>query len=271
MKRWKTWSALGLAGLGSAGVAAAAPLSLHTTMTANDLVFVAGEGGEAGGTDSNTTIYKLNSTDPNAFAFDAHNEILAYADLAHEEFYACEMAARKLEKAVSALIKKSSPAKLANARAALKAFDALYVKTDAFRHYGGPIDAVDNTLTDAALQDAGQRSSLKQKSHDLVESMEHVADAWLPGSTRNYRANFLKLDQPEALGRIVNGLSAATTGVAVVWNGSGLKKLVVKRDASVAAEIDGLLNSSAPDRIALEAAWKKVGTALGVLVLSTGE
>jgi Imelysin len=271
MKRLKTWSALGMASLGGMGAALAAPPAPTHDILGTELVFVAGEGGEAGGTDSNTTIYKLNSTDPTAFVFDARTEILAYANLAHTEFYAGEMATRKLEKDVGVFVKKPSAAHLAKAQSALKAFEALYGKTEAFRHYGGPIDLVENPLTEAVLQDVELRSSLRKKAHDLVESMEHVADAWLPGNAKNYRALFLKLDQPEALGRIVNGLSAATAGTADVWSGTGLNKLVALRNAGVAADIDKLLNNAAPDRTELAAAWKRVGTALGVLVLAPDE
>lgn len=53
---------------------------------------------------------------------------------------------------------------------------------------------------------------LQAVSHLLVDDLQHVVDAWAPGTPGNYRAEFVALDPKVALGRIVTGLGSLSAG-----------------------------------------------------------
>jgi putative iron-regulated protein len=100
-----------------------------------------GEGGEGGGPVLGTiTEFRLTSTDPNAFAYDASPQVAAYATLVHASYLAAHAAAVRLQDAVSALLADPSAAVLEAARAAWIDARAAYVPTEAFMFYAGPVD-----------------------------------------------------------------------------------------------------------------------------------
>ncbi|MGE0154895.1 MAG: imelysin family protein [Reyranellaceae bacterium] len=99
-----------------------------------------GEGGEGGGVPET---YKLNSTDPNAFNFDAKPQIAAYATLVHESYKASHAAAVAMQKSIDAFLANPTAANLARARFAWINARIPYLQTETFRFYDGPIDFAD--------------------------------------------------------------------------------------------------------------------------------
>ena len=99
-----------------------------------------GEGGEGGGLPDT---YKLNSTDPNAFNFDAKPQITAYSTLVYESYKASHAAAVTLQKSIDAFLANPTAVTLARARFAWMNARIPYLQTETFRFYDGPIDFAD--------------------------------------------------------------------------------------------------------------------------------
>jgi putative iron-regulated protein len=117
---------------------AAAPERLFAAQDAS------GEGGagEGGGQVLGTiTEFRLSSTAPDAFAYDAAEQVAAYADLVHATYAAARAGAAALQAAIAALLADPSPATLDAARAAWVAARPAYLRTEAFQFYAGPVDA----------------------------------------------------------------------------------------------------------------------------------
>ncbi len=106
-----------------------------------------GEGGEGGGIPET---YKLNSTDPNAFNFDAKPQIAAYSTLVYESYKASHAAAVNLQKSIDAFLANPTAVTLACARFAWMNARIPYLQTETFRFYDGPID-----FADAAKKEEG--------------------------------------------------------------------------------------------------------------------
>ncbi len=367
-KALKTWTGLGLALIGSAQLAQAAPAGKVPAFANPALILSDGEGGEGGG--NAVTTYKLDSTDTNAFAFDGKETIAAYANHVHASYAKAKADADTLAAAIDALLDAPSETSLAAARAAWVAARPAYLHTEAFRFYDGPIEAIEGeinawpmneayidyvegksasglvndgksplTATELAAvnqksdeadvttgwhaiefllwgQDlsetgpgnrpftdyiAGQgnndrrRAYLKAVTEKLVGDLQVLEQAWAPGVAGSYRDTFEKLDQREAIGRMVNGLAilagfefmserlavaldsgdqedehscfSDTTkqdfvhdldGIRQVWSAAGLRKLVASRDASLAKDVDGLLADAEASIAALGDPWDKV-------------
>ena len=103
----------------------------------------AGEGGagEGGGQVLGTiTEFRLGSTDPGAFAYDAAAEVSAYTNLVHEAYALAHDAARALQGAIAALLEEPTPETLAAAREAWISARPAYLRTEAFQYYAGPVD-----------------------------------------------------------------------------------------------------------------------------------
>lgn len=102
----------------------------------------AGEGGEGGseGGGGMPTSFKLNSTDANAFQYDAKAQVGGYAELVYDSYKASHEGAVKLQKAVTAFLAKPTTENLAAARIAWVNARIPYLQTEAFRFYDGPID-----------------------------------------------------------------------------------------------------------------------------------
>ena len=140
-----------------------------------------------------------------------------------------------------------------------------------------------------------RRTYLKAVTEKLVGDMQSLEQAWAPGVAGNYRETFEKLEQREALGRIVNGMAilagfefmserlgvaldsgdqedehscfSDTTkqdfvgdleGIKRVWTLAKLNELVESRDPSLAAQVDGLLADTEAKIAALGDPWDKV-------------
>lgn len=131
----------------------------------------AGEGGpnEGGGPVLGTiTEFRLSSTDPNAFVYDARAQVAGYVDLVAKAYAEVQDTATVLREAVEALRTSPDAATLDAARAAWRAAASAYAQTEAFLNYAGPVDGpggpfprlaawpVDPTVIDGILADAGQ-------------------------------------------------------------------------------------------------------------------
>lgn len=370
-KALKTWTTLGVALISTATMASATPAA-RAPIAANPAFILAdgegGEGGEGGGND--ITSYKLDTTDPNAFAYDAKAQISAYASLVHDSYSEAKAAADQMAAAIDAMLDAPSPDTLAAARAAWVAARPAYLKTETFRFYDGPIEAIEGEINawpmneafidyvegkpgsglindsksslaadalsalnqksdeadvttgwhaiefllwgqDLSLDGPGnrpytdyvagngnaerRRAYLKAVTEKLVGDLQGLEQAWAPGVAGNYRDKFEKLDQREALGRIVNGMAilagfefmsermgvaldsgdqedehscfSDTTkqdfvydlkGIAEVWRKTGLADLVKSRDAGLAGQVDALLVKAEASIGALGDPWDKV-------------
>lgn len=101
------------------------------------------EGGEGGGQVLGTiTEFRLTSTDPNAFQYDASAQVAAYGAVVEEKYVAARDAALAMQAAINALLADPTDASLAAARAAWIAARAAYMPTEAFLFYAGPVDGV---------------------------------------------------------------------------------------------------------------------------------
>jgi putative iron-regulated protein len=155
-KRLKTWTAMGVAVVASGTMAQAGMLQSpnmdikpHYTL----IDTAGGEGGgEAGGVGSTT--YALESTDANAFKYDATPQIDGYIELVRNSYGKAAADAKTLEAAVNAFLTSPSDATLADARKAWLAARPAYLHTEAFRFYDGPIDAVEGEINSWPMNEA---------------------------------------------------------------------------------------------------------------------
>jgi putative iron-regulated protein len=154
-KLLKTWSSLGLAALGTAAIANAQPLSTHqNTIPAYMILADAnGEGGGESGGSSETT-YALGSTDANAFNYEATPQIDAYIDLVLTSYEQTASDAKQLGKAIDSLLASPSEETLVAARKAWIDARPAYLKTEAFRFYGGPIDRIEGEINSWPMNEA---------------------------------------------------------------------------------------------------------------------
>jgi putative iron-regulated protein len=107
------------------------------------MIAQAGEGGpnEGGGQVLGTiTEFRLSSTNPKAFAFDASKQVTAYASLVHDSYRDAQAYAEALQAAIAGLLEAPSDATLDAARDAWLEAHASYLRTEAFLFYAGPID-----------------------------------------------------------------------------------------------------------------------------------
>jgi putative iron-regulated protein len=279
-KTAKIWSALGVAVLAGSTVATAGALNQMIPINAVNLVLVDGEGGE-GGSDAAPTTYAIASTDAAAFSYNGKAQVSAYANLAHQTYSEAKADAQKLQTAVAALLQEPSLERLAAARNSWVLARPAYLRSETFRFYDGPIEAVEGEINawpmneafidyveakpdaglingndsldmvaltssnqksdeanvttgwhaiefllwgqDLSLDGPGQRPHTDyiagQANNDrrrkyltvvtakLVEDLSTLEAAWAPATPGNYRESFEKLEQREALGRIINGMA----------------------------------------------------------------
>jgi putative iron-regulated protein len=158
MKRvTKIWTGLGIAAMAGAIQAHANDAFVLKPATSPLLLAqAAGEGGEGGGEGGGTldSNYALQSTDPNAFKYDAKPQIEAYADLVEEGYGQSLEDAQALAKAVNAFLQVPGEQALAAARKAWVDARASYLKTEAYRYYNGPIDSLEDKLNAWPLNEA---------------------------------------------------------------------------------------------------------------------
>ena len=147
-RKKRIWFGLSVAVLGSA--AATPALAANAGRPVAVVPFPAlqfaqdeGEGGEGeGGEGGAVTVadYRLRSTDPNAYQYDASKQVAAYSNLVRESYAAAHADAVQLQGAVSALLANPDENTLAEARLAWINARPAYLQTEAFRFYGGPVD-----------------------------------------------------------------------------------------------------------------------------------
>ena len=368
-RRTKVWTALGVAMLAGAAASEAAMLK-PVQGTQLPLVLVDGEGGEGGegGGDAPTT-YAIGSTDANAFAYDASEQVKAYANLVFESYAAAKSAADGLSAAINAFLDKPSEESLAAARKAWVEARPPYLLTETFRFYDGPIEAIEGEINAWPMNEAyidyvkdnpsagivngkdaiagpvlaamnqksdeadvttgwhaiefllwGQdlsadgpgtrpytdyvpgegnndrrRAYLKAVTEKLVGDLQSLEQAWAPNVDGNYRATFEKLEQREALGRIINGMAilagfefmserlavaldsgdqedehscfSDTTkqdfvqdfeGIKRVWSNAKIGELVKARDEALAKTVSDLLLDAETKISKLADPWDKV-------------
>jgi putative iron-regulated protein len=148
-KRLKTWTAVGFAALMTTPADAAT--QLHT-ITRQHPVVILGEGGEGGeGGAVEGQIYSLQSTDANAYKFEADDEIEAYADMAQARYAEAAAAAKLLRKACDTLLKAPSEINMSTARTAWIAARKPYMQGEAFRFYDGPIEKLEGAVNEAPI------------------------------------------------------------------------------------------------------------------------
>lgn len=156
-KQLKTWSSLGLAALGTVAVAQAANVGSFTPpVPLNGYVLVQDADGEGGGEGGGGAVgsYIMQSTDEGAFKYDAAAQISAYADLVSTSYSAAVNAADQLEKAIDTLLATPTDTNLSAARAAWVAARPAYLKTETFRFYDGPIEAIEGGLNAWPMNEA---------------------------------------------------------------------------------------------------------------------
>ena len=151
-KRVKIWTAVGVAILAGAGSAASGPLKMHYGASNPNLVLADGESGEGG--DSAVSSYAITSTDANAFQYDARPQIKAYADHVHASYAQAKNEADNLAAAVGGLLSSPTQATLEAARKAWVSARPAYLRTEAFRFYDGPVEAIEGEINAWPMNEA---------------------------------------------------------------------------------------------------------------------
>jgi putative iron-regulated protein len=113
-------------------------------------------GGENGGEGGGAAVdsYAIAATDPNAFKYEAEDEIAAYARGVHASYVAATESAKTVGVAVDALLANPTEETLAAARAAWVAARPAYLVTEAFRFYDGPIEDIEGEINAWPMNEA---------------------------------------------------------------------------------------------------------------------
>jgi putative iron-regulated protein len=152
-KTAKLWTSLGVAVFAGSMSSHAAPVHTPQTINNANLIFVDGEGGEGGGDEAPTT-YAIGSTDANAFAYDGKPQIAAYVKLVHDTYAEAKSEAVKLDAAITALLATPSEENLATARKAWVIARPAYLRSETFRFYDGPIEAIEGEINAWPMNEA---------------------------------------------------------------------------------------------------------------------
>ena len=154
----KLWTGLGVAAIAGSMAAQADVITLKSAANQSPIILAqeAGEGGEGGGEGGGgaKTIYALESTDPNAFKYDAEPQIDAYIDLVASSYKKAADDAKTLASAVDAFLAAPSDDTLKAARQAWVAARPAYLKTETFRFYDGPIEEVEGAINAWPMNEA---------------------------------------------------------------------------------------------------------------------
>ncbi len=154
----KLWTGLGVAAIAGSMAAQADVITLQSASGQSPIILAqeAGEGGEGGGEGGGAapTTYALESTDPNAFKYDAKPQIDAYIDLVASSYKKAADDAKTLAVAVDAFLAAPSDDTLKAARAAWVAARPSYLKTETFRFYDGPIEEVEGAINAWPMNEA---------------------------------------------------------------------------------------------------------------------
>ena len=151
----KLWTGLGVAAIAGSMAAQADVITVQNAANQSPIILAqeAGEGGGEGGGSTSTT-YALESTDPNAFKYDAKPQIDAYIDLVATSYRKAADDAKTLAQAVDAFLAAPSGGTLKAARKAWVEARPAYLKTEAFRFYDGPIEAVEGAINAWPMNEA---------------------------------------------------------------------------------------------------------------------
>ena len=154
----KLWTGLGVAAIAGSMAAQADVITLQKGANQSPIILAqeAGEGGEGGGEGggASVTTYALESTDPNAFKYDAKPQIDAYIDLVATSYRKAADDAKLLGLAVDAFLAAPSEDSLKAARKAWVEARPSYLKTETFRFYDGPIEDVEGAINAWPMNEA---------------------------------------------------------------------------------------------------------------------
>lgn len=154
----KLWTGLGVAAIAGTLTAQADVITPKSDANQSPIILAqeAGEGGEGGGEGggSGVTTYALESTDANAFKYDAKPQIDAYIDLVVSSYAKAAEEAGKLQQAVDAFLGNPSDETLKAARKAWVDARPSYLKTETFRFYDGPIEGVEGAINAWPMNEA---------------------------------------------------------------------------------------------------------------------
>ena len=157
-QRPKLWTGLGVAAIAGTMTAQADVITLQKDVNQSPIILAqeAGEGGEGGGEGggSSVTTYALESTDANAFKYDAKPQIDAYIDLVVSSYARAAEEAGKLQLAIDAFLAGPTDETLKAARHAWVVARPSYLKTEAFRFYDGPIEDVEGAINSWPMNEA---------------------------------------------------------------------------------------------------------------------
>jgi putative iron-regulated protein len=151
-----------------------------------------GEGGEGGGQVLGTIQeFRLQSTDPNAYQYDATAQVAGYVAHVHQSYVAAHAGASALNDAVKALLENPTDESLAAARQAWIDARPAYAKTEAFLFYAGPVDIpggpvkrlnaapVDGAFIEGLIADTAtaiNRANIVRA--DQIANAAHVTTGW---------------------------------------------------------------------------------------------
>jgi putative iron-regulated protein len=154
----KLWTGLGVAAIAGSMTAQADVITLQSGANQSPIILAqeAGEGGEGGGEGGGAapTTYGLESTDPNAFNYDAGPQIDAYIDLVASAYKKAADDSKTLAVAVDAFLASPSDDTLKAARQAWVEARPAYLKTETFRFYDGPIEEVEGAVNAWPMNEA---------------------------------------------------------------------------------------------------------------------
>jgi putative iron-regulated protein len=154
----KLWTGLGVAAIAGSMAAQADVITLQSAAKQSPIILAqeAGEGGEGGGEGGGAapTTYALESTDPNAFKYDAEPQIDAYIDLVASAYKKAADDSKALVSAVDAFLASPSDDTLKAARKAWIDARPAYLKTETFRFYDGPIEQVEGAVNSWPMNEA---------------------------------------------------------------------------------------------------------------------
>lgn len=154
----KLWTGLGVAAIAGSMAAQADVITLKSAASQSPVILAqeAGEGGEGGGEGGGgaPTTYALESTDPNAFKYDAKPQIDAYIDLVASAYKKAADDSKSLAQAVDAFLASPSDDTLKAARKAWVEARPAYLKTETFRFYDGPIEEVEGAINAWPMNEA---------------------------------------------------------------------------------------------------------------------
>ena len=253
-----------------------------------------------------------NSQAQHAARYDASAVQQSYVALAGGLYSNALGTASALTKAIEALGNAPDAKALDAARSAWTSARTSYLATAAFRFYGGPIDGpkganraagpelvINNNFRtiETALWGKDRRTGLPKAATELHSDLAFVLKEWDPIRRSGYAQEFLQLEGPEALGRILLGLSmqastlskkppsdahsnemtAILSGMHSIWhaqlnniNAPSISALLVKIDPNAAAAVSSALATAQTQANAKDAALPATLQTLALAIANAG-